>query len=77
VQLAKAFGAEVFATVSADKQYVAEEFGATTIDYRVLSTEQDVALHTENLGFDVVYDTVESLRSTSPSLPSSATPATS
>jgi NADPH:quinone reductase len=58
VQLAKAFGAEVFATVSADKQHVVEEFGATPIDYRTLSTEQYVAIHTESQGFDVVYDTV-------------------
>ncbi len=58
VQLAKAFGAEVFATVSADKQHVVEEFGATTIDYRTLSTEQYVAIHTQGEGFDVVYDTV-------------------
>ncbi len=58
VQLAKAFGAEVYATVSADKQHVVEEFGATTIDYRTLSTEQYVAIHTEGEGFDVVYDTV-------------------
>ena len=58
VQLAKAFGAEVFATVSAGKQHVVEEFGATTIDYRTLSVEQYVALHTEDQGFDVVYDTV-------------------
>jgi NADPH2:quinone reductase len=58
VQLAKAFGAEVFATVSADKQHVVEEFGATPIDYRTLSTEQYVAIHTEGQGFDVVYDTV-------------------
>ena len=58
VQLAKAFGAEVFATVSAGKQHVVEEFGATTIDYRTLSTEQYVAIHTEGQGFDVVYDTV-------------------
>jgi NADPH:quinone reductase len=58
VQLAKAFGAEVFATVSPDKQHVVEEFGATAIDYRTLSTEQYVAIHTEGQGFDVVYDTV-------------------
>jgi NADPH:quinone reductase len=57
VQLAKAFGAEVFATVSADKRPVAEEFGATTIDYRALSTEQYVSIHTEGQGFDVVCDT--------------------
>jgi NADPH2:quinone reductase len=58
VQLAKAFGAEVFATVSTGKQHVVEEFGATTIDYRTLSTEQYVAIHTEGQGFDVIYDTV-------------------
>jgi len=58
VQLAKAFGAEVFATVSAEKRSVAEEFGATPIDYRALSTEQYVELHTGGQGFDVVYDTV-------------------
>jgi NADPH2:quinone reductase len=57
VQLAKAFGAEVFATVSADKQHVVEEFGATPIDYRTLSTEQYVAIHTGGQGFDVIYDT--------------------
>jgi NADPH2:quinone reductase len=58
VQLAKAFGAEVFATVSAEKQQVVEAFGATAIDYRTLSVEQYVALHTGDQGFDVIYDTV-------------------
>ena len=58
VQLAKAFGAEVFATVSADKQHVVEEFGAIPIDYHTLSAEQYVDLHTAGQGFDVVYDTV-------------------
>jgi NADPH:quinone reductase-like Zn-dependent oxidoreductase len=58
VQLAKALGAEVFATVSAEKRWVAEEFGATPIDYRALSTEQYVERHTGGQGFDVVYDTV-------------------
>jgi NADPH:quinone reductase-like Zn-dependent oxidoreductase len=58
VQLAKAFGAEVFATVSAGKQHLVEALGATAIDYRALSTEQYVGLYTEGQGFDVVYDTV-------------------
>ena len=58
VQLAKAFGAEVFATVSVEKQRVVEAFGVTTIDYRTLSVEQYVARHTAAQGFDVVYDTV-------------------
>jgi NADPH:quinone reductase-like Zn-dependent oxidoreductase len=58
VQLAKALGAEVFATVSAEKQRIMEEFGATAIDYRALSTEQYVERYTGGQGFDVVYDTV-------------------
>ena len=58
VQLAKAFGAEVFATVSAEKRDVVEGFGATAIDYRALSPEQYVGLHTDGVGFDVIYDTV-------------------
>jgi NADPH2:quinone reductase len=58
VQIAKAFGAETFATVSPEKQNVAARFGATPIDYRALSPEQYVALHTGGEGFDVVYDTV-------------------
>jgi len=58
VQLAKALGGEVFATVSAGKQQIVEQFGATAIDYRALSTEQYVALHTNGQGFDVILDTV-------------------
>jgi NADPH2:quinone reductase len=58
VQLAKAYGAEVFATVSSDKQHIVEQFGATPIDYRALSTEQYVTMHTNGEGFDVIYDTV-------------------
>jgi len=58
VQLAKAYGAEVFATVSSDKRHIVEGFGATAIDYRALSTEQYVDLHTGGDGFDVIYDTV-------------------
>ena len=34
VQIARAFGAEVFATVSPDKRNILKEFGATPIDYR-------------------------------------------
>jgi NADPH:quinone reductase len=58
VQLAKAFGAEVFATVSAEKRHIVEGFGATAIDYRTVSTEQYVAQYADGEGFDVVYDTV-------------------
>jgi NADPH2:quinone reductase len=58
VQLAKARGAEVFATVSAEKRTTVEGFGATAIDYRSVSVEEYVARHTAGEGFDVVYDTV-------------------
>lgn len=58
IQLAKSFGADVFATVSPSKKRIVEEFGATAIDYHTLSTEQYVDLHTQGEGFDIVYDTV-------------------
>jgi NADPH:quinone reductase-like Zn-dependent oxidoreductase len=58
VQIARAFGAEVFATVSADKTKIAEGFGATPIDYRALSVEEYVEKFTHSAGFDIVYDTV-------------------
>jgi NADPH:quinone reductase-like Zn-dependent oxidoreductase len=58
VQIARAFGAKVFATVSAEKQRVVENFGATAIDYRRSSVEEYVAANTNGLGFDIVYDTV-------------------
>ena len=58
VQIARAYGAEVFATVSAEKKKIVEEFGATPIDYRSSSVEDYVAANTESKGFDIVYDTV-------------------
>ena len=58
VQIAKAFGADVFATVSPEKEHVARQFGAIAIDYRKLSTEEYVYAHTGGEGFDIVYDTV-------------------
>lgn len=58
VQLAKAFGANVFATVSRHKREVVERFGAVPIDYASLQPEQYVSLFTAGEGFDVVYDTV-------------------
>jgi NADPH2:quinone reductase len=58
VQIARAYGAEVFATVSPDKQKLVEAFGATPIDYRSVTVEQYVAAHTGGAGFDIVYDTV-------------------
>ncbi|OLF51947.1 zinc-dependent alcohol dehydrogenase family protein [Pseudomonas chlororaphis] len=58
VQIARSFGAQVFATVSAGKQAIVEGYGATPIDYRTLSVEDYVGAHTGGEGFDVIYDTV-------------------
>ena len=58
VQIARAFGAQVFATVSPEKKRVVEGFGAVPIDYRSVQVEEYVAAHTGGKGFDIVYDTV-------------------
>jgi NADPH2:quinone reductase len=58
IQVARAFGAKVFATVSADKQRIVEGFGAVAIDYRSTTAEDYVANCTNGQGFDIVYDTV-------------------
>jgi NADPH:quinone reductase len=58
VQMARAFGADVFATGSATSGAIIERLGATAIDYRALTVEAYVARHTGGRGFDVVYDTV-------------------
>jgi NADPH:quinone reductase-like Zn-dependent oxidoreductase len=58
VQIACAYGAKVFATVSAEKQKVVEDFGASAIDCRSVSVEQYVSEATGGTGFDIVYDTV-------------------
>ncbi|MBV6825489.1 zinc-dependent alcohol dehydrogenase family protein [Pseudomonas sp. PD9R] len=57
VQIACAFGAEVFATGSARQQAIIEGLGATFIDRQTL-VEAYVAEHTGGEGFDIVYDTV-------------------
>jgi NADPH:quinone reductase-like Zn-dependent oxidoreductase len=58
VQIARAYGADVFATVSADKKEIVEKFGATVINYQTTSVEDYLAEHTNGKGFDIVYDTV-------------------
>ncbi len=58
IQIARAFGAKVFATVSPEKKKIVEDFGAIPIDYRSTSVEKYVADHTAGQGFDIVYDTV-------------------
>lgn len=59
VQIAKAFGAEVFTTVSTpNKQEIARQLGATPIAYHDVSVKDYVAHYTHGEGFDIVYDTV-------------------
>ena len=56
--MARARGAEVFATGSArDRDYI-EQLGATFIDYKETPVADYVARHTAGRGFDVIYDTV-------------------
>ncbi|EAS19718.1 zinc-containing alcohol dehydrogenase (NADPH quinone oxidoreductase) [Flavobacteria bacterium BBFL7] len=58
VQLAKYFGAEVFATGTGDNQKATvEKFGATFIDYMTEKVADYTAKYTDG-GFDVVFDTV-------------------
>lgn len=58
VQLARALGAQVFATASSRDHGLIARLGATPIDYRSQSVEQYVASLTQGAGFDVVVDTV-------------------
>lgn len=57
IQIAKAFGAEVYATDSEPKRAAIERAGATFIDYRSETVEDYVKHHTGGAGFDLVYDT--------------------
>ena len=58
IQLAKARGAQVFATGRAGQAALIEKLGATAIDYERASVEHYVQEHTGGRGFDVLYDTV-------------------
>lgn len=58
VQIAKALGAEVFATTTTEKLALVRKLGATAIDYTQTSVEQYVQEYTRGQGFDIVYDTV-------------------
>ncbi|MGA7110237.1 MAG: zinc-dependent alcohol dehydrogenase family protein [Terracidiphilus sp.] len=57
VQIALAFGAKVFATISSDKRSILEALGVVAID-RNVPVEEYVAEHTGGAGFDIVYDTL-------------------
>ncbi|MBN0042916.1 zinc-dependent alcohol dehydrogenase family protein [Streptomyces actuosus] len=58
LQIARARGAEVFATASPARLESVRRLGATPIDYTTTPADQYVAEHTGGEGFDVVFDTV-------------------
>lgn len=58
IQIARARGARVFATGSADSLRTIEALGATPIDYTTTDHGTYVADHTGGKGFDIVFDTV-------------------
>ncbi len=59
LQLARHFGADVYATGGTDKQLgIIEKLGATAINYQTDSVADYVAKHTDGAGFDVIFDTV-------------------
>ncbi|HTJ65969.1 MAG TPA: zinc-dependent alcohol dehydrogenase family protein [Actinospica sp.] len=58
VQIARARGAEVYATGSGASLEIIRGFGATPIDYTASDVEAYLAEHTGGEGFDVVFDTV-------------------
>ncbi len=58
IQIAKSFGADVFATGSERKRAFIEQLGAAFIDYHTETVLEYVARHTGGKGFDLVYDTV-------------------
>ncbi len=59
LQLARHFGADVFATGGSDKNLaLIEELGAKGINYKTETVADYVAEHTGGAGFDVVFDSV-------------------
>jgi NADPH:quinone reductase-like Zn-dependent oxidoreductase len=58
VQLAAAYGAQVFATVSPAQLEIARRLGAVPIDYTTSTPEQYVREYTDGEGFDIVFDTI-------------------
>lgn len=59
LQLAKYFGADVYATGGGDKQLaLIEKLGATAINYRTEAVADYVAQYTGGAGFDIIFDSV-------------------
>ncbi|MEO9080110.1 MAG: zinc-dependent alcohol dehydrogenase family protein [Rhodanobacter sp.] len=57
IQIARAFGATVFATDAGVRSHISQYLGATPIDHELTPVEDYVATHTAGRGFDVVYNT--------------------
>ncbi len=59
LQLAKHFGADVYATGGGEKQLaLINQLGATAINYKTESISDYVQTHTNGQGFDLIYDSV-------------------
>lgn len=59
VQLAKHFGADVYATCGGENQMeIIKNFGAEPINYKTEQVEEYVNKHTNGVGFDVIFDSV-------------------
>ncbi len=59
VQLAKHFGADVYATCSGGKQMgIIEQYGATAINYRTEKVSEYVKKYTDGKGFELIFDSV-------------------
>jgi NADPH:quinone reductase-like Zn-dependent oxidoreductase len=58
IQIAKAFGATVFATADPANHELIKSYGATPIDYKNTTVEEYVQQYTGGEGFDIVLDTV-------------------
>lgn len=58
IQIARSFGAEVYATSSKARMDIVERFGAKGIDYAAVSVDSYVETFTGGDGFDLVYDSV-------------------
>ncbi|TCL75781.1 zinc-dependent alcohol dehydrogenase family protein [Rhizobium sp. BK251] len=58
VQIAKSFGAEVYAVDGAPKADYIRSLGATPIDYATETLDAYVQKYTDGKGFDLVYDTI-------------------
>lgn len=58
VQIARSFGATVFATASKEKHEIINSYGAVAIDYKTASVNEYVESYADGEGFDIVYDTV-------------------